>query len=132
MISSTSCIPVLLYKAQFEITHLDLVQFVPPLELDAFNSGVFNSYGRNLIIPLDLVPVPEVGRFSEEGADQSEQIKELHRFVAYKGDSDDEPDSRSSLFHEGEDDADAVNERVNVANTLGAYFAATNFYGGLG
>ncbi|GJZ58121.1 reverse transcriptase domain-containing protein, partial [Tanacetum coccineum] len=28
----------------------------------------------------------------------------------YKGDSDDEPDSRSSLFQEGEDDADAVNE----------------------
>ncbi|GKD03436.1 putative reverse transcriptase domain-containing protein, partial [Tanacetum coccineum] len=51
---------------------------------------------------------------------------------SYKGDSYDEPDSRSSLFQEGEDDADAVNERVNVANTLGAYFAATNFCGGLG
>ncbi|GJY22045.1 RNA-directed DNA polymerase [Tanacetum coccineum] len=50
----------------------------------------------------------------------------------YKGDSDDEPDSGSSLFQEGEDDADAVNERVNVTNTLGAYFAATNFCGGLG
>ncbi|GJU76908.1 RNA-directed DNA polymerase [Tanacetum coccineum] len=107
----------------------------------------------------------EVGRFSEEGADQSKQIKELHRsiqeqiiryneqykehadkrrkqvlyregdlvwihlrkehFLAgrfgsinlrgrssfllspYKGDSDDEPDSGSSLFQEGEDDADA-------------------------
>ncbi|GJS73775.1 RNA-directed DNA polymerase [Tanacetum coccineum] len=49
----------------------------------------------------------------------------------YKGDSDDEPDSWSSLFQEGEDDADAVNERVNVTNTLCAYFAATNFYGGL-
>ncbi|GKA31233.1 RNA-directed DNA polymerase [Tanacetum coccineum] len=156
-------------------------------------------YGRNPITPLDLVPVPEVGRFSEEGADQSEQIKELHRSVQeqiirhneqykehvdkrrkqvlyregdlvwihlrkerfpagrfgklkprgdgpfrvlkkindnaykielpghynvsatfnvadlspYKGDSDDEPDSGSSLFQEGEDDADAVNERVN-------------------
>ncbi|GJY08160.1 reverse transcriptase domain-containing protein [Tanacetum coccineum] len=115
----------------------------------------------------------------QEGADQSEQIKELHRSVQeqiirhnkqykehadkrrkqindnayeielpghynvsatfnvadlspYKGDSDDEPYSRSSLFQEGEDDADAVNERVNVANTLGAYFAATNFCGGLG
>ncbi|GKA37501.1 RNA-directed DNA polymerase [Tanacetum coccineum] len=175
-------------------------------------------YGRNPITPLDLVPVPEVGRFSEEGADQSEQIKELHRSVQeqiirhnkqykehadkrrkqvlyregdlvwihlrkerfpaghfgklkprgdgpfrvlkkindnaykielpghynvsatfnvadlspYKGDSDDEPDSWSSLFQEGEDDADAVNERVNVTNTLGAYFAATNFCGGLG
>ncbi|GJX52863.1 putative reverse transcriptase domain-containing protein [Tanacetum coccineum] len=36
-------------------------------------------YGRNLITPLDLVPIPEVGQFSKEGADQSEQIKELHR-----------------------------------------------------
>ncbi|GKA64159.1 RNA-directed DNA polymerase, partial [Tanacetum coccineum] len=138
-------------------------------------------YGWNSITPLDLVPVLEVGRFSEEWADQSEQIKELHRserFLAghfgklkprgdgpfrvlkkindnaykiklpghynvfatfnvadlspYKGDSDDEPDSWSSLFQEGEDDADAVNERVNVTNTLDAYFAATNFCGGLG
>ncbi|GJY24351.1 RNA-directed DNA polymerase [Tanacetum coccineum] len=131
-------------------------------------------YGRNPITPLDLVPVPEVGRFSEERADQSEQIKELHRSVQeqiirhheqykehadkrckqlkprrdgpfrvlkkindnaykiklpghynvsatfnvadlspYKGDSDDEPDSGSSLFQEGEDDADAVNKQVN-------------------
>nr|GEX33385.1 RNA-directed DNA polymerase [Tanacetum cinerariifolium] len=52
--------------------------------------------------------------------------------LPYKGDSDDEPDSRSSLFQEGEDDADAVNERINETNTLGAYFAATNFCGGLG
>ncbi|GKC06066.1 RNA-directed DNA polymerase [Tanacetum coccineum] len=175
-------------------------------------------YGRNPITPLDLVPVPEVGQFSEEGADQSEQIKELHRsvqeqiirhnkqykehadkrrkqvlyregdlvwihlrkerfsarrfgklklrgddtfrvlkkindnaykielpghynvsatfnvadFSPYKGDNDDEPDSGSSLFQEGEDDADAVNERVNVTNTFGAYFAAINFCGGLG
>ncbi|GJS28563.1 hypothetical protein Tco_0489183 [Tanacetum coccineum] len=138
-----------------------------------------------------MVPVSKVEQFSEEGTDQSEQIKELHRsgdlvwihlrkerfpigrfgklkprgdgpfrvlkkindnaykielpghynvsatfnvvdLSPYKGDSDDEPDSRSSLFHEGEDDADAVNERVNMANTLGAYFAATNFCGGLG
>ncbi|GJX93482.1 hypothetical protein Tco_0348068, partial [Tanacetum coccineum] len=50
----------------------------------------------------------------------------------YKGDSDDEPNSGSSLFQEGEDDADTVNERVNVANTLGDYFAATNFCGELG
>ncbi|GJS22655.1 RNA-directed DNA polymerase [Tanacetum coccineum] len=35
-------------------------------------------YGRNPITPLDLVLVREVGQFSEEGADQSEQIKELH------------------------------------------------------
>ncbi|GJU62754.1 RNA-directed DNA polymerase [Tanacetum coccineum] len=85
-------------------------------------------YGRNPITLLDLVSVPEVG----EGADQSEQIKELHRSVQehiirhnkqykehadkrrkqdlspYKGDSDDEPDSGSSLFQEGEDDAEAV------------------------
>ncbi|GKB82701.1 RNA-directed DNA polymerase [Tanacetum coccineum] len=152
-------------------------------------------YGRNPITPLDLVPILEVGRFSEEGADQSEQIKELQRSVQeqiiqhnkqykehadkrrrfgklkprgdgpfrvlkkindnaykielpghynisatfndtdllpYKGDSDDKPDSWSSLFQEGDDDAYAVNERVNVTNTLGAYFAATNFCGGLG
>ncbi|GJY13689.1 hypothetical protein Tco_0382998 [Tanacetum coccineum] len=38
-------------------------------------------YGRNPITPLDLVLVPEVGWFSKEGADQSEQIKELHRSV---------------------------------------------------
>ncbi|GKE40781.1 RNA-directed DNA polymerase [Tanacetum coccineum] len=50
----------------------------------------------------------------------------------YKGDSDDEPDSGSSLLQEGEDDAGAVNERVNVTNTLGAYFVPTNFCGGLG
>ncbi|GKC01674.1 hypothetical protein Tco_0987810 [Tanacetum coccineum] len=47
----------------------------------------------------------------------------------YKRDSDDEPDLGSSLFQEGEDDADSVNERVNVANTLGAYFTATNLCG---
>ncbi|GKC46169.1 RNA-directed DNA polymerase [Tanacetum coccineum] len=35
-------------------------------------------YGRNPITTLDLVLVPEVRRFSEEGPDQSEQIKELH------------------------------------------------------
>nr|GEW77610.1 RNA-directed DNA polymerase [Tanacetum cinerariifolium] len=193
----------------------------------AYNRSVYRTigkspfevvYGRNPTTHLDLVPVSEVGRFSEEVADQSEQIKELHRSVQeqiirhnkqykehadkrrkqvlyregdliwihlrkerfpagrfgklkprgdgpfrvlkkindnaykielpghynvsatfnvadlspYKGDSDDEPDSWSSLFQEGEDDADAVNERVNVTNTLGAYFAATNFSGGLG
>ncbi|GJU36899.1 RNA-directed DNA polymerase [Tanacetum coccineum] len=38
-------------------------------------------YGRNPITPLDLVLVPEMGQFSEEGPDQSEQIKELHRSV---------------------------------------------------
>nr|GEV23466.1 hypothetical protein [Tanacetum cinerariifolium] len=133
-------------------------------------------FGRYPITPLDLVPVLVVGTFSEEGADQSEQIKELHRserFSAgrfgklkprgdgpfrflkkiieneykielpghynvyaafnvadlspYKGDSDDEPDSWSSLFQKGEDDADAVNERVNVTNTLGAYFGQNQF-----
>nr|GEU83852.1 RNA-directed DNA polymerase [Tanacetum cinerariifolium] len=153
-------------------------------------------YGRNLITPLDLVPILEVGQFSKEGADQ---IKELHRSVLeqiiqhnkqyneyadkrrkkvlyqegdlvwihlckdhflawrfgklkprgdgpfrvlkkmndntykiklpghynvfatfnvsdlspYKEDSDDEPDSGSSLFQEREDDADAINERIN-------------------
>nr|GEY44258.1 hypothetical protein [Tanacetum cinerariifolium] len=110
-------------------------------------------YERNSITPLDLVPIPDVGRFSEEGANQSEKIKELHRSVQeqlsgkmnntrnmrisvvnmfcigrielpgyynvsatfnvadlcpYKGDSDNEPDSGSSLFQEGDDDADAI------------------------
>nr|GEZ97582.1 reverse transcriptase domain-containing protein [Tanacetum cinerariifolium] len=50
----------------------------------------------------------------------------------YKGDSDDEPNSGSSLFQEGENDADTVNERVNVTNTLGAYFSATIFRDRLG
>nr|GEZ90990.1 hypothetical protein [Tanacetum cinerariifolium] len=136
-------------------------------------------YGRNSITPPDLAPVLEVGRFSKEWANQSEQIKELHQsgdldwihlrkehfpkghfgklkprgdgpfrvlkkindnayiielpghynvsvtfnvadLSPYKGDSDDKPDSWSSLFQEREDDADAVNERVNVTNTLDA------------
>nr|GEV95626.1 pentatricopeptide repeat-containing protein At2g37230 [Tanacetum cinerariifolium] len=132
-------------------------------------------YGWNSNTPLDLVPVPAVGQFSEEWVDQSEQIKELHRsvqeqiirhnkqykehadkrrlfrklkprgdgpfrvlkkindnaykielsghynvsatfnvanFLLYKGDSDDEPDLGSSLFQEGENDANAVNKNV--------------------
>ncbi|GJT61174.1 plant UBX domain-containing protein 11, partial [Tanacetum coccineum] len=36
----------------------------------------------------------------------------------YKGDSDDEPDSWSSLFQKGEDDAVAVNERVNMEQSI--------------
>ncbi|GJS85957.1 hypothetical protein Tco_0752498 [Tanacetum coccineum] len=157
------------------------------------NSGILFFHKLNSPITGRLI-VPQVGRFSEEGGDQSEQIKKLHRSVQehiirhnkqykehedkrqkqvlyregdgpfrvlkkindnaykielpghynvsatfnvadlspYKGDSDDEPDSWSSLFQEEEDEADAVNERVNVINTLGAYFAATNFCGGLG
>ncbi|GJS71070.1 RNA-directed DNA polymerase [Tanacetum coccineum] len=94
------------------------------------------SYGFGLVI--------EVGLFSEEGMDQINDNAykiELpgHYNVSatfnvadlspYKGDSDDEPDSGSSLFQEGEDDAGAVNERVNMTNMLGAYFAATNFCG---
>nr|GEU53725.1 reverse transcriptase domain-containing protein [Tanacetum cinerariifolium] len=83
-------------------------------------------YGRNSITPLDLVPVLKIHlckeRFTAGRFD----------FSPYKGDSDDEPDSGSSLFQEGDDDADAVNEQVNVTNTLGAYFSATNFCGGLG
>nr|GEU66451.1 hypothetical protein [Tanacetum cinerariifolium] len=51
--------------------------------------------------------------------------------LPYKGDSDDEPDSRSSLCQEGEDDADGVKEHINVTNTFGAYFTAANFYGEL-
>ncbi|GKG55808.1 hypothetical protein Tco_0574702, partial [Tanacetum coccineum] len=34
-----------------------------------------------------------------------------------KGDSDNEPDSGSSLFQEGEDDADAVNENNPTVKT---------------
>nr|GEU35827.1 hypothetical protein [Tanacetum cinerariifolium] len=149
-------------------------------------------YGQNPITLLDLVTVPGVVQFTEEGANHSEHIKELHRsegnlvwihlrkerfsagrfgklkprgdgpfrvlknindnaykierhghynvsatfnvadLSAYKGDSDDEPDSGSSLFQEREDDADAGNERVNMTNTFGAYFEATNFCVGLG
>nr|GEY20085.1 RNA-directed DNA polymerase [Tanacetum cinerariifolium] len=152
-------------------------------------------YGIKAINPLDLVPVLEVGQFSKDGADQSAQIKELHRSVQeqiirhnkhykehadkhrhfwilkprgggpfrvlkkinenaykielpdhynvsatfdvadlspYKRDGDDEPDSGSSFFQEREDDANAVNEHINVTNTLNAYFTATNFCGGLG
>nr|GEX61941.1 RNA-directed DNA polymerase [Tanacetum cinerariifolium] len=151
-----------------------------------------NLIGDNAKYLMDLVPVLDVGRFSEEGVDQSEQMKELHRSVRehiswhneqykehadkrrkqvlyregdlvwihlhndnaykielpghynvsvtfnvadlspYKGDSDDKLDSGSSLFQEGDDDANAVNERVSVTNTFGVYFLATNFYGGLG
>ncbi|GKB51599.1 RNA-directed DNA polymerase [Tanacetum coccineum] len=38
-------------------------------------------YRQNPVTLLDLVPVPEAGQFSEEGADQYEQIKELRRSV---------------------------------------------------
>ncbi|GKB24537.1 RNA-directed DNA polymerase [Tanacetum coccineum] len=72
-------------------------------------------YGQNLITPLYLVHVPEegdlvwihlrkehfltghFGKLKPQGDD----------LLAYKGDSDDEPDSGSSLFQEREDDADA-------------------------
>ncbi|GKE12382.1 RNA-directed DNA polymerase [Tanacetum coccineum] len=56
----------------------------------AYNRSVNRTTGKspfevmylwNLITPRDLVPVPKVGWFGEEGADQSEQIKELHRSV---------------------------------------------------
>nr|GFA84004.1 hypothetical protein [Tanacetum cinerariifolium] len=115
--------------------------------------------GRNPINPLDLVPVLEVGQFryfgklKPRGDGPFRALKKIngnaykielpgHYNVSvtfnvvdlspYKGDSDDEPDSGSSLFQEGEDDADAVNERINVTNMLGAYYATTNFCGGLG
>nr|GEV54381.1 hypothetical protein [Tanacetum cinerariifolium] len=100
-------------------------------------------YGWNLITPLDLVLVPKVGQFSKEGDDQSEQIKELHRKLKSRGDgpfcvlkkiNDNAYKIElpgSSPFQEGEDDADVVNESIKVTNTLGAYFATTNFSGGL-
>ncbi|GJW31109.1 RNA-directed DNA polymerase [Tanacetum coccineum] len=133
-------------------------------------------YGRNPITPLDLVPVPEVGQFSEEGADQSEQIKELHRSVQeqiirhnkqykehadkhrkqvlYRGgdlvwihlrnerfsicrhtrrDSDDDfPPRLGSILFLGRGGDAGVNRAKSSINTLGAYFAATNFCDGLG
>ncbi|GJV00992.1 RNA-directed DNA polymerase [Tanacetum coccineum] len=153
-------------------------------------------YGRNLITPLDLVPFLEVGQFSEEGADQSEQINELHRSVQEQYKEPMDKHRKRVLYREGDlvwihlrkkrflagrfgklkprgdgpfrvlkkindnaykielpghynvsttfnvadlspykgdsDDADAVNERVNVTNTLGAYFLTINFSSGLG
>ncbi|GJV95573.1 putative CCCH-type zinc finger family protein [Tanacetum coccineum] len=133
-----------------------------------------NAKQWDLILPQAEFAYNRWGGLVRKWADQSEQIKELHRSVQehiiqhnkqykehadkrrkqvlyqegdlvwihlrkerflvgrfgnlkprdlspYKGDSDDEPDSWSGLFQEGEDDADAVNERVNVANTLGDY-----------
>ncbi|GJS17112.1 putative reverse transcriptase domain-containing protein [Tanacetum coccineum] len=108
-------------------------------------------YGRNLITPLDLVPVLEVlyregdlvwihlrkehfpaGRFGKlkpQGDGTFHVLKKIndnaykielpgHYNVSttfnvadlspYKGDSDDELDSGSSLFQEGEDDADTI------------------------
>ncbi|GJZ27147.1 RNA-directed DNA polymerase [Tanacetum coccineum] len=75
---------------------------------------------------------PLVGQFSEEGADQSEQIKELNQSVREQinrhneqntdiqiiivnrlyreRESDEEPDSGSVLFQEGEDEADCSAE----------------------
>ncbi|GJT22651.1 hypothetical protein Tco_0892588 [Tanacetum coccineum] len=100
-------------------------------------------YGQNLITPLDLVPVSEVevgfrlgsfGKLKPRGDGPFSVLKKINNnaykielpshynvsatfnvadLSPYKGDSDDEPDSWSSLFQEGEDDADAVNERVN-------------------
>nr|GEW09675.1 RNA-directed DNA polymerase [Tanacetum cinerariifolium] len=116
-------------------------------------------YGWNPITPLDLVHVSEVGQYRRFGKlkprgdgpfrvlkkinDNAYKIELLSHYnvfatfnVAdlspYKGDSDNEPESGSSLFQEEEDDADAVNKRVNVTNTLGAYLSAINFCGGLG
>ncbi|GJR27672.1 reverse transcriptase domain-containing protein [Tanacetum coccineum] len=108
--------------------------------------------GRNPITPLDLVPVPEIGQFSEEGADQSEQIIDLHRSVQeqiirhnkqYKEHADmrrkqicrhnkvdsDDDQLGVSLFQEGEEDAEnGQSSRTNVATTLGRlFFAATMF-----
>nr|GEU88922.1 transposon Ty3-I Gag-Pol polyprotein [Tanacetum cinerariifolium] len=105
------------------------------------------------ITPLDLVPIPDLGQFSEEGGrfrklklrgdgpfcvlkkinDNAYKIElpghynvsatfNVVDLLPYKGDSDDDPDSGSILFQEGGDDADTVNERVNMTNTLGAYF----------
>nr|GEW98382.1 transposon Ty3-I Gag-Pol polyprotein [Tanacetum cinerariifolium] len=117
-------------------------------------------YGRNLITPLDVVPVSEerfptwrFGKLKPRGDGPFRILKKINDnaykiklpsnynvfatfnvadLSTYKGGSDDERDSRSSLFQEGEDDVDAVNKRVNVTNTVGAYFLEKNFCGGLG
>nr|GEU73513.1 hypothetical protein [Tanacetum cinerariifolium] len=125
------------------------------------NSEIFFFHKITLPITSSLI----APHFNEEGADQSEQIKELHQSVqeqiiqhnekykehankcrkqilyregdlfwihlrkerftigrfdlsSYKGDSDDETGSGSSLFQEGEDDADAVNEMELDVNML--------------
>ncbi|GJZ58874.1 RNA-directed DNA polymerase [Tanacetum coccineum] len=83
-------------------------------------------YGRNPITPLDLVPVLELNdnayKIDLSGHYNVSATFNVADLSPYKGDSDDEPDWGSSLFQEGEDNADAVNERVNLTNTLGAYF----------
>nr|GEW32866.1 retrotransposable element Tf2 [Tanacetum cinerariifolium] len=93
-------------------------------------------YGWNSITPLDLVPVPEINdntyKIELPGHYNVSATFNVADLSLYKGDSDDELDLGSSLFQEGEDDADAVNEQINMTNTLGAYFATINFYGGLG
>nr|GEV75915.1 hypothetical protein [Tanacetum cinerariifolium] len=92
-------------------------------------------YGRNPITPLDLVPVLEAVYEVETARrwffhvlkkinDNAYKMElpghynvsatyNVADLLPYKGDSDNEPDSWSSFFQEGEDDADAVNERVN-------------------
>ncbi|GJV96511.1 putative CCCH-type zinc finger family protein [Tanacetum coccineum] len=76
--------------AQFNWGQCQTVDLILPQAEFAYNRSVNRTtgkspfevvYERNPITPLDLDPVPEVGRFSKEGADQSEQIKELHRSV---------------------------------------------------
>ncbi|GJX86534.1 RNA-directed DNA polymerase [Tanacetum coccineum] len=98
-------------------------------------------YGHNSITPLDLVPVPDVGKFRRFGKlkprgdgpfrvlkkinDKAYKIKlpghynvsatfNVADLSPYKGDSDDDPDSGSSLFQDGEDDADVVSSCVCV------------------
>nr|GEX89142.1 hypothetical protein [Tanacetum cinerariifolium] len=81
---------------------------------------------RDVKFKQEIKKEDEMVRFSRERKVENEN--ERKNLSPYKGDSDDEPDSGSILFQEGEDDADTV----NVTNTFGAYFAATNFCGGLG
>nr|GEW04591.1 reverse transcriptase domain-containing protein [Tanacetum cinerariifolium] len=67
-------------------------------------------------------PVGRFGKLKPRGDGRFCVLKKIND----NADSDDEPESWSSLFQEGEDDTDAINERVNITNTLGAYFAAIN------
>ncbi|GJW01004.1 RNA-directed DNA polymerase [Tanacetum coccineum] len=108
-------------------------------------------YGRNPITPLYLVPVPEegylvwihlckerfpaghFGKLKPRGDGPFRVLKKIndnaykielpshYNVLPYKGDSDDEPDSGSSLFQEGEDDAGAELLRLGATRFATSY-----------
>nr|GFA77422.1 reverse transcriptase domain-containing protein [Tanacetum cinerariifolium] len=79
-------------------------------------------YGWNLITPPDLVPVLEINdntyKIELYGYYNVSATFNILDLSPYKGDSDDELDSGSSFFQEWKDDTYAVNDRINVTNTL--------------